>query len=171
MDVYSMPDGPCRIVHSMDSAGYVMNGIEIGRRVKEEREKRRPKWSARLLAHKAGISHSYVSHLEQGMYERPGVAMLQKIADALDIGFFDLIGIDPSEAQLREEQPPYTPDPIIEDMNVNALAIGAIDRDALEHIAFQLRAMREKVERDAAEEKRAERRRQKDAGQAGPPDS
>ena len=63
----------------------------IGERVRQRRKDRQ--LSQRELAQVADISHSYVSHLEKGMYPRPGVDMLKKIGDALGASVEELLGV------------------------------------------------------------------------------
>lgn len=66
---------------------------EIGARVRALREARG--WSQRKLGALAGTSGSYISQLEAGKTPRPGVAMLQAIADALAVPMTDLTQGEP----------------------------------------------------------------------------
>lgn len=59
----------------------------VGRRVRDLRTKKG--WSQRMLADHAGIEQAHLARLETGQIE-PGVLILEKIADALEVGVAEL---------------------------------------------------------------------------------
>jgi putative transcriptional regulator len=61
---------------------------EIGRRTKHLRRERG--WNQSDLARKSGVSISWVSRLEAGLFENPSAPMLAKIAGALRVPVDDL---------------------------------------------------------------------------------
>ncbi len=69
-----------------------MDAAQIGGRVKELRLGRG--WSLRELASRAGISHNLINVLERGEQTRPSLDKMQRIADALGVPLFELIGLD-----------------------------------------------------------------------------
>ena len=71
-----------------------MDAAQIGGRVKELRLGRG--WSLRELASRAGISHNLINVLERGEQTRPSLDKMQRIADALGVPLFELIGLDGS---------------------------------------------------------------------------
>jgi transcriptional regulator with XRE-family HTH domain len=142
----------------MDDIG--VDGVAVGERVREEREKRG--WSARALARAAGVSHSYVSHLEGGYYPRPGVDKLRRIANGLEVPLESLIGAEDGEVARGS--------PELEGIQVNLMAISELDPDALKQLAEIIEAVKEKAERQYREERRATRARQRSAQPARQPD-
>lgn len=53
--------------------------------------------SLRKTAIKAGLSPEYLSQLENGQVKNPGIYTVKKLADALDVGILDLMGLDNRE--------------------------------------------------------------------------
>jgi transcriptional regulator with XRE-family HTH domain len=115
-----------------------MDGVSIGERVREERERRG--WSARTLAQHAGVSHAYVSHLEAGQYSRPGIEKLGKIAGALGVKLESLAVVEDREEEQRT--------PELDEIQVNLMAIRRLDPEALDHLAGIIAAVKDKVERE-----------------------
>lgn len=109
-----------------------LDGVSIGERLQEERE--RKGWSARTLAKKSGVSHSYISHLEAGQYGNPGIERLGMLADALEVPLSALTG--------RVEE-----DPELEQIHVNLKALKKLDPDALQYLADMILAVKERTER------------------------
>jgi transcriptional regulator with XRE-family HTH domain len=150
-----------------------LNGVRIGLRVKEERERRA--WSQRFLGHKSGVSHAWISHLELGQYEHPGLGNLAKLAIAFGLSLAELLdGEGPDEgAGVREAHEGYdSQNPTVRAIVADVNALGMLDPKTLEQLAPLIRAQVEKAERDAQEEqrvRRAERRRAQQAGSADPP--
>ena len=62
---------------------------KFGQRIKKLRE--REKLSVRKLAEKAGISHSYLSQLENGRRSSPKPPTIMKIAKGLNVPYSDLM--------------------------------------------------------------------------------
>lgn len=44
------------------------------------------------VAKKAGITQAYLAHLETGRYDNPSVAVLLRVADALEVSAMALLG-------------------------------------------------------------------------------
>lgn len=70
----------------------------IGKKIKEFRKKNN--LTMRELAEKSSISASYISDLENMRNKKPSLDVLSKIADALDISVSELIGENPSFAEI-----------------------------------------------------------------------
>ena len=110
-----------------------LDGVSIGERLREEREQKG--MSARMLAKKSGVSHSYISHLEAGQYGNPGIERLGMLADALEVPLSALTG--------RMEE-----DPELEQIQVNLKALKRLDPGAVEHLAEMILAIKERTERE-----------------------
>lgn len=70
----------------------------IGKKIKEFRKKNN--LTMRELAEKSSISASYISDLENMRNKKPSLDVLSKIADALNISVSELIGENPSFAEI-----------------------------------------------------------------------
>lgn len=62
--------------------------VQVGRKIVSLR--RSKGWSQRMLADHAQIDHVHLARLELGQKE-PGVLILQKIADALEVPVWELL--------------------------------------------------------------------------------
>ncbi len=62
--------------------------LQVGRRIAQLR--RAKGWSQRMLADHAQIDHIHLARLELGQKE-PGVVILKKIADALEVEVWELL--------------------------------------------------------------------------------
>ncbi len=131
-----------------------MDGALIGERVKAARQRQR--WSQRMLAYKAGVSHAYVSHLEAGGIPRPGAAMVGKIAGALGTTVQDLLGdaalIDVSSLNIN---------PDIEEIRVNLAVLEDLNPSSLGYLKEIVVALKEKAEREHRIRIRLERHEQR----------
>src|SRR5687768_17617530 len=76
----------------------------MGERIKELRLARglKPPDLARL----AGVSSEYIRKLERGDFQRPSMAYLQKVADALKISIAELVGDTDPERAIADAKPP-----------------------------------------------------------------
>jgi transcriptional regulator with XRE-family HTH domain len=143
-----------------------MDAVGVAERVRTLREARG--WSQRTLDREAGLSHAYVSKLEAGQIPNFGMTQLRKIADALGVRVEELVS--EVEEGGRAERRVSALEAEVEDIRVNLLALGELDRGALQNLRGIVVAMKESAERRYKEERRAERRRRKVAGQARPGD-
>lgn len=59
-------------------------------------------YSARALAEKIGVSHSYVSQIERGVIQRPSPMVLKRLADVLpDVAYWELLRVCGYTGELR----------------------------------------------------------------------
>lgn len=82
-------------------------------------ERRTLNWNQDQLAAKAGVSRSYVSHIERSQIPNPTVDVVEALAAALGVSPAYLLGWSdiplPGEA-IGEERVPYTVDPRIQEL-------------------------------------------------------
>jgi transcriptional regulator with XRE-family HTH domain len=126
-----------------------MTPTSIGSTIKRLREE--IGLSQRQVEERAGLANGYISLVEKG--ERtPKAGTLTKIAQALRVPIAALVGDDQASGlEIGSAD--------LEGVDVNLLAIKAMDREEFELIARQLAERREKLERERKEFRRAERRR------------
>jgi transcriptional regulator with XRE-family HTH domain len=84
-------------------------------------ERRTLNWNQDQLAAKAGVSRSYVSHIERSQIPNPTIDVVEALAAALDVSPAYLLGWSdiplPGEANaIGEERVPYTVDPRIQEL-------------------------------------------------------
>lgn len=124
---------------------------QVGRRVRELREARG--WSLRQLASRAGVSHSYVDFLEKGQRTRVDLGLARKLADALEVPLYELVG----EAGAGEGGGGYEGGEFEDALAVNLKRIGEIHRElgpeSLRQLGTVIAAIREEAEREWREEK------------------
>lgn len=66
------------------------NNKEVARKLKELREKH--KYTTRYVGERVGISHAYVSNIENGKSELPKHSILERFCDLYNINMKDLYG-------------------------------------------------------------------------------
>lgn len=142
-----------------------LDGKLIGERVRHEREAR--KWSQRMLAARANISHAYVSHLEAGMYSRPGLRQLEKIAAAFKMPLEELLGV--SIVYPTEDLSPTGAevDPL-RGAEINLKRLRDLDPEEFNHLVRTIQAVIERVERQYLDERRRKRARRHGRTASGP---
>jgi transcriptional regulator with XRE-family HTH domain len=84
-------------------------------------ERRTLNWNQDQLAAKAGVSRSYVSHIERSQIPNPTIDVVEALAAALGVSPAYLLGWSdiplPGEANaIGEERVPYTVDPRIQEL-------------------------------------------------------
>lgn len=62
--------------------------VRIGNKIRDLRN--RKEWSQRMLADHSGIEQAHLARIETGQVE-PGVILLQKIAEALEVPVWELL--------------------------------------------------------------------------------
>lgn len=146
------------------------SGAELGKRVYQARSRRR--MSANQLGKLVGVGHGHIRLLEKGGIDSPGVDLIRRIAEALDVSAAFLLEGERAETGIAEERGRYnTTNPALEGVQVNLMAIGEMDSEEFEDLVQQIARRREKLERDRKEERDATARRRKALGQGGPADS
>lgn len=134
-------------------------GQEIGRRLQALRKRKR--LSLRALALKTenagkNISHVYISQIENGEVDSPGIELLTILSTALG---------EPVSALLEDEGEPG--DPKLERVRASLLTMQELSSEDIQSVAVVLDAMVEDLKRRRREEDEAERRRG-DAEKPGP---
>ncbi|HEX8220757.1 MAG TPA: helix-turn-helix domain-containing protein [Chloroflexia bacterium] len=139
-----------------------MQGKTIGERVRSIRKQNQ--WSMHQLAERIGSTHSYISQLERGQI-RPGIDLVTKLADALDVSIDYLVGRAESgsptpgpkvlsergadyvvgAAEPEEEPASAPPNSLLAGIQDDLLQIATYDPAALEYIARMVQAIKEKA--------------------------
>ncbi|HET6262149.1 MAG TPA: helix-turn-helix transcriptional regulator [Chloroflexia bacterium] len=148
-----------------------MQGKTIGERVRWIRKHKQ--WSMHELAERIGSTHSYISQLERDQI-RPGIDMVTKLADALEVSLDHLVGRAEMGSPTRERNvlserpadyvtgdadaegaPSLTPaNPLLAQIQADLHDIEAYDPAALEYVARMVQAIKEKAVRDHEEQQR-----------------
>jgi transcriptional regulator with XRE-family HTH domain len=98
--------------------------VLMGKRIADARSRKR--WTKAKLATIAGVAPSYITRIEQGVYDRPSVDLVKSIADALGLRVTDLTDPSPApvaagiEAELRALFPPERAEAVAEILRVLA---------------------------------------------------
>lgn len=71
----------------------------VGTRIRELRVQK--KLSISELAEKAGVSKSYISHIERNLQKNPSIQFLEKLALVLDVNVYTLL--QPKEQAIDQE--------------------------------------------------------------------
>ena len=141
-------------------------GKVLGDRVGRLRTER--KMSQRQLQLEAGLGHGYVSILEAGRVQNPGIQQLYKVATALGVPLIQLLTDDTSSSAGVKHTEQHTPfhadevmpspmDPQLEELQRGVEELWNIDKERFAALRLVVRDMQQK----AAETAQAGRGRQK----------
>ena len=147
---------------------------QLGELVRSMRKHKQ--WSMHQLAERIGSTHSYISQLEREQI-RPGIDMVIRLADALEVSIDYLVGRAEAGSPARarnvlsegpadyvvgdggpEDVPKLTSaNPILAQIQDDLQQIEAYDPAALEYVARMVQAIKEKAVRDHEEQQRTPR--------------
>lgn len=133
-----------------------LDDVRIGKRV--ERFRTQQQLTFRELGRRAGISHGWIKQLEAGQTPKPGIAMLQKVANGLKMSLNDLLE---GEMDFIPEPEPANSNPVLVGLQVHLKVIDEVMPSALEPLVPIIAAIKEKAERDHKETERVMKVRQR----------
>jgi transcriptional regulator with XRE-family HTH domain len=132
---------------------FAWDGRAVGLYIKQKRE--RLGWSQRKLADRAGVSHAYVSHLEDGQYARPRIEKIKLVLGALGLTVEETREAVGRVNEASEEYVADGLDPELARIQVNLRTLSEWNEEVLREVGEYVQFRVEQLKKQRKEAKRA----------------